>query len=160
MLDERLFEKRIDVVIRGTSGFQNGTHEGKRGFTVLKKLPKSIEASVTVKLGLYHTQKKIPLKYLHPETTTELEGTVSAEQACPIHRKNGSRVVIIGADISGSMSYVGAYGLIVLGHNYQLPANQVCVQLYSPFHTHIYVVVDNLCRSHPINVQWEGYTYK
>lgn len=148
LLDERLEEKRLDIVIQGTKQtlYRNGRYDGHRGFTVIKSHLRNIDTVIVVKLGLDETQVKIPIKYVFPETTTEHAPSVSPQNARPIDKVNGTRVVIIGEDSKGNNNFIGGFGAVITGHGYELFPMQVLVLLFKE-KAYVYFPVTSLCRS-------------
>lgn len=151
--------KRLDVRIQGTINpvFHKGRYEGQSGFTVITKQPADVTTSTIVKLGYSENRLAFQLRHLLPETTTERAGFVTCEAAVPITSVVNTRVVVIGPDLSGDVSWIGTYGFIVLCP-YPLESGQALVRDLGG--RHAYFHCDSLCRSYmsdqgaPVN--WYG----
>ncbi len=113
LLNERLLHKKLDVRIQGTdkTQFYNGSYEGQGGFIIMKKLPAREDDSVKVALRYNRTQRAFQVRYLVPETTTELERFVSAQSAQLVVSSPGQRVVILGPDVEGQSD--GCYAHVI-----------------------------------------------
>lgn len=101
---------------------------------------------------------KFPVKYVFPETTTEHAPSVSPQNARPIDKVNGTRVVIIGEDTKGNTDFVGALGAVVTGHGYEMHPMQVLVVLFKE-KVHLRFPVHSLCRSLEGPFTFEGELY-
>jgi hypothetical protein len=153
-----LVDKQIDVVIEGTMHglyYWAGKYEGRRGVLVLRSLPEGLDSAVTIKLGLFATQVKFPLKYILLELTTERDSAVNAPQSKPIHTVLGQHVVIIGKDLLGSMDFIGSYGSISTCQ-YPLQPHESLVFLFLPVNKLVYFHSESMCRSHNESVFWDN----
>jgi hypothetical protein len=132
LLDPRLVNKKLDVRINGTTNpiWRKGHYENKPGFVVLRMSLKSVDDSITVTMGYTQGQVSFRAYHLSPEITMEQEGPDSrtAHPALPMISVLGTRVVIIGADVMGTSSYIGQYALIIYTP-YTLGLGEVCIQI-------------------------------
>ena len=132
LLDPRLVNKKLDVRISGTTNpiWRKGRYKNKPGFIVLRISLKSVDDSITVMMGYTQGQVSFRAYHLSPEITMEQEGPDSrtAHPALPMISVLGTRVVIIGADVMGTSSYIGQYALIIYTP-YTLGLGEVCIQI-------------------------------
>ena len=114
-------------------------------------------APTIVKVGFSENRLGFQLRHLIPETSTERAGFVTSEAALPITSAMDTRVVIIGPDLLGDSSWIGAYGFVA-PCPYPLESDQALVRDLAG--RLAYFHCDSLCRSHmpdqgtPIN--WYG----
>jgi hypothetical protein len=132
LLDPRLLNKKLDVKIIGTTDppWRNGRYEKKVGFTMIRMPLKSVNDSVNVSMGYAQSRIYFRAYHLCPEITMEQEGPTpqTTPAASPICSTLGTRVVIIGVDLYGSVDLIGQYALII--HSpYQLEPGQSLVQV-------------------------------
>ena len=152
LLDSRLVGKKLDVRILGTrqTSFHRGRYENNCGFIMLQKVPDNVNHSTLVRIGFEESQRSFPIKYLHPQTTTERPPFVADKDVGPISSRIGQRVVIIGPDVGKNTELVGNYGHIVdSGH--VLPVGLALVQVYGSGNVYGkwgYFNEESLCRSH------------
>ena len=161
LLDPRLLNKRLDIRIQGTKAtlWHNGRYENEGGFVVLTKPPSNVDVSVSVKLGFAQSRLFFPLRFLHPEVTTERSGFVLPEARRPVISTVGQRVVIIGADLEGKADLIGNYALII--HYPQLAPGHTCVQIMIQgplWGRYGFFDEKSLCRSHFEPIEWMGKT--
>jgi hypothetical protein len=150
--------KKMDIRIEGSkaASYYGGRYDGRRGFTVMTKLPKSTSDAIMVKLGHEQMRAFIPAKCILPETTTERMGYVPPEKATCIIHTAGSRVVIIGPDKNGNQDVIGNYGTTIRKLDTdQDDCVEVEIESDGPFRKHRFMVKeDSLCRSIQEPVTW------
>ena len=166
LLDPRLTFKKIDVRIQGTLQplWQNGRYENQLGFTVLTEALLTVESPVLVKVGYEEKRISFQAQHLTPETTTEepLPSFIQLnKQPHSIVSAVGTRVLIIGPDLTGSLDYIGQYAVITQCQ-WPLECGQACTYITTtgPFWgACVYFHIDSLCRSHTKNghpIMWPG----
>jgi len=158
LLDQRLQGKRLDVRIRGTTVqiWHNGAYEDACGILVLTKVPKSVDDSVVVKIGYNRSKIYFPLRYIFPQITTERPMFVSRNDASPVVKTIGERVLIIGNDAEGKSDYIGHHA-VVIHCIWPLLGDQGCLQIVTtgPFWGTIRYFSDtSLCRSDAGELDW------
>ena len=158
LMDQRLLCKKLDVQIQGTvePPFHKNRYEGHNGFTILIKQPSDIMESNIVKMVFSENRLRFQIQHLRPETTTEWSGFITRKAASLITFAINMHVVIIGPDLSGDSSWIGAYAYIV-SCPFELQPDESHIQdfwgRYKYFHK------DSLCRSHSENgvpINWYG----
>ncbi|RDB22714.1 Transcription elongation factor SPT5 [Hypsizygus marmoreus] len=173
LLNYRLAYHKLDVRIQGTTdigalGNHSGRYEGQEGFVVFFSSPSSLSDSITVKVGYNQSQVKLQPRYLYPQNTISIgdasqtvsSASTSTTSISSIISVPGTRVVIIGPDLSNSNELVGSYGTVVQCP-YVLGPGQAAIHIASPgpyWGTYAYFHVDSLCRSNARNgpVHWLG----
>jgi hypothetical protein len=156
LCDGRLLNKILDVRVRGTKRtlWRNGKYEDQIGFTVLTRVLSNVDDKILVKLGYNETSLTFPLKYLHPEMTTERDRLVPASQARPVIYYGNYRVVVIGSDMSSNFDLVGNYGKVVGSES--LGSTKVRIISPGPFaNQEYYFREDALCASCERQVMWD-----
>jgi hypothetical protein len=166
LLDARLLFRKIDVRIQGTRSpmWRNGRYEDQLGFTVLTEQLQTVECPVVVKVGYEEKRISFQAQHLVPEKTTEEPLPPSIRpQTRPrsIASAVGTRVIIIGPDLSGLLNYVGEYA-VVADCKWPLEHGQACTYIASTgpqWGACVYFNVNSLCRSITDNgrpIQWPG----
>lgn len=164
--DKRLLNKRIDIIILGTTAVQpslyGGRYEGHQGYTVLQSLPTPTE-SIYVRVGPLASKLRIPVMYLFPARTSVVQldtrlvdlDMVTEQQELPFGQAYGLRVLIIGPDYEGELKYIGRYGVIT-GKNEtkNLPSHTAQVLVDGGWFDVVFRET-SLCRSLAGPIEWD-----